>query len=224
MHRAHQPWLLALALAVGCAPGKSELSVTVDATGMIASLDHLQVALTDSTGRHAGPYSIAVPGGTIPPSTNFALAFSKDVHGTVNVTVSAVDNAGSSLASGAGDVDVQPSHQANLTVTLAGGTTGGDGGDTTDMTVIPGYHLVFSVQPSNTNVATPLSPSVSVVLTDGNGATIPVSDPVTQRRLDGERRALLRAELAVEGVGRDVARRDQVVAQSGNPIRFQELK
>lgn len=179
MHRAHQPWLLALALAVGCAPGKSELSVTVDATGMIASLDHLQVALTDSTGRHAGPYSIAVPGGTIPPSTNFALAFSKDVHGTVNVTVSAVDNAGSSLASGAGDVDVQPSHQANLTVTLAGGTTGGDGGDTTDMAVIPGYHLVFSVQPSNTNVATPLSPSVSVVLTDGNGATIPVSDPVT---------------------------------------------
>ncbi len=179
--RAHATFVaLVCAAVVGCAPGKSELSVTVDATGQLSGIDHLAVSVTDPANRHAGPYSLAVPGGTIPPSVSFALAFGSDVKGTVTVAVSAVDGNGTTLTSTQGPVQITPSHSATLSLTLDGSVVpgGGDGG-MGDMAVIPGYHLVFSTQPANGTVNTALAPSVTVTLTDGSGATIMANDAVT---------------------------------------------
>ena len=166
-------------VAIGCAPGKSELSVTVDATGQLSGVDHLQVSLTDAASRHAGPYSIAVPGGAIPPPVDFALAFGKDVDGTLTVDVSAVDASGTPLGIGEGRVAVTPSHSSSVTITIDGGIVPGGDGGTDDMAVIPGYHLVFTTQPANGMVNSALAPSVTVTLTDGSGATVPATMPVT---------------------------------------------
>jgi len=166
-------------VAIGCAPGKSELSVSVDATGQLDGVDHLEVSLTDASNRHAGPYSIAVPGGTIPPTVDFALAFGKDVKGTLTVAVGAVDASGTPLGSGQGQVAVTPSHSSSVTITIDGGIVPGGDGGAGDMAVVPGYHLVFTTQPTNGMVNNALAPSITVTLTDGTGATVPATMPVT---------------------------------------------
>lgn len=132
--------LLAVALAAGCADGKSALTVHVTSDGAIGGIDHFAVTVAELTTPPAmvGPLTVAAPGGSIPPDQTFTLVFDSNVHATVDVSVSAVDASGATLSKGDAMIAVSPSQHEDVTVTLpstgggdmgAGGGGGSGGGD-----------------------------------------------------------------------------------------------
>src|SRR5207248_1502769 len=132
--------LVVLALAAGCADGKSALTVHVTSDGTIGGIDHFAVTVAEVTTPPAmvGPLSVPASGGSIPPDQTFTLVFDSNVRATVEVSVDAVDAGGATLSSGNAMIAVSPSHHEDVTVTLpsagvgdmgAGGGGGGGGGD-----------------------------------------------------------------------------------------------
>ena len=147
--------MLLVALA-GCAPGKSIVTVTVDADAAspIGPVDHFVVTPSDDAGHTA---AVTVPvGATIPPAATFSLRFDATVKETVHVAVAAVDGSGVTLGSATGDVAVKPSATTTLALTLtapaAVGTT-----------------LAFTVQPSDAAVKSSIKPPVQVTVQDAAG-------------------------------------------------------
>ena len=79
-------------------------------------------------------------------AVDFTLAFGKDVKGSVDVLVAALDASGATLASSEGKADITPSHSASVTITLDGGVVAADGG-AGDLAVVPG-DITSSSRPS----------------------------------------------------------------------------
>ncbi len=105
---------------LGCAPGQSVVVVTVDASGTVSGAARLAFAF-DNAGQSATA-TLALPGApiTIPPARRASFVFDKDRSGALGITVDALDGAGHRLATGAATTTLQPSTQADVTVTLGG--------------------------------------------------------------------------------------------------------
>jgi hypothetical protein len=118
-----------LALASGCAPGRSVVEVTVRSDEGVADVDALGVFVTVD-GQHAVPIAVPIAAGPVTidathPQT-FDLVFDASRSGTLDVQVNAVTNR-VATASGVGEGTLAPSRTLSLTVTLIAGSPG-DGG------------------------------------------------------------------------------------------------
>jgi photosystem II stability/assembly factor-like uncharacterized protein len=145
---------------VGCADGKSVVTVTLDAEqGDTFDVASLRVVPSDSAGRMD---TITVPvGRTIPPAYELGLRFDASVRGSIHVDVQALDGTGAPIGAAAGDVVVAPSKSLSLPLTLR--------------RVIgppPGSSLAFVVQPSDAIANGTIKPPVQVAVKDAGGATV----------------------------------------------------
>ncbi len=92
--------LLLFALAVGCSTrGGIEVEVTSGPT--VSNVDHFHVGITDSIGRVATSDIPLSQGAVIPPPQYFALEFDSGFSGEVTLSLTAVDPAGTILATAA---------------------------------------------------------------------------------------------------------------------------
>lgn len=137
-----------LSLTAACAPGDSVLTVTVTADPGLAAIDTLTATVSDTAGR-TGTAQAKV-GATIPPDYQLSLRFDSGVRGTVHVVLQGSDGAGTTLANGSGDVEVEPSRNQTLTIKL------------TSVKLPPkDAKLAFTVQPMNGLTKTAL-PAIKV--------------------------------------------------------------
>ena len=158
---------LVVALA-GCAPGKSIVTVTLDADSPTAIIDHLTVMATDTNSHKSGSVGSIAVGAAIPPAYTFSLRFDASVRSTVHLAITAVDGSGTAIGTAGGDVAVKPSATVHLGLTL-----------TPVVAPPPGSTLAFMAQPTDT-LAKATIPTVSVVVQDGNGATVTTTNiPIT---------------------------------------------
>lgn len=168
MRRAVTTLALALALAAGCAPGKSIVTVTVTADAMspIGPIATLTVTPSDAAGRK-GMVTVPVHA-TVPPSYVFSLRFDAGVKGSVHLALTALDDAGAAIGSGAADVTVTPSHTTATSIQL-GRVVGPPQGAT----------LSFTAQPMDSLARTALPP-VRVSVLDAGGAPVTATNvPIT---------------------------------------------
>jgi hypothetical protein len=115
--------LLALCLFLGCADGRSVVSVTVESTAMLAGVDRAAVRVSNlTTGRAADPVLVPAPSATLPPPLTFALVFDASVRGTILVAVDLLEKNGSLLATGQRSIAVAPSNSYSLTISVDNGT------------------------------------------------------------------------------------------------------
>jgi photosystem II stability/assembly factor-like uncharacterized protein len=160
--------LVALALLAGCAPGKSIVTVTLDADAAapVGPIAGLTVTPSDASG-HKDTISIPV-GATIPPAYTFSLRFDASVKTTIHLSIVALDDNGQAIGSASGDVDVKPSATARLPLTL-----------TPLVPPPPGSTLAFTTQPTDALKNTALAPVRVTVLDAGGAAVTSTNVPIT---------------------------------------------
>lgn len=155
-------------LVAGCAPGHSIVTVTVtaDASMPVGPIATLAVTPSDAAG-HKGMVTVPVHA-TVPPSYVFSLRFDATVKGNVHLALTALDDGGMAIGSGAGDVTVTPSHTMATTINLG--------------RVVPpptGATLAFTTQPMDALAKTTL-PAVRVTVLDAGGNPVTSTNvPIT---------------------------------------------
>jgi hypothetical protein len=116
--------MIASLAALGCSPGHGLVTLTVTTTAgtSLAGLDAVAIKLTDRShtpARAAQPFTVAVPGGAIPPSLSVALAFGGDVNGAVDIEADA-QAGGATIASATTTVSVKPYQAGSAMLSFAG--------------------------------------------------------------------------------------------------------
>ena len=162
--------LLCVAAAIGCADGRSVVTLTITADAAIGNIDRLHLVATDDA-RHvdASPIEIAVAGHTLPPDVTVPLAAPARIHGGLTLAVTALAADGTTVAAGSTDVTIAPSKSFAATVKLS-----------------PMLHraLSFVTQPASAKPDAALG-GVQVAIVDDAGATLADATDVVSLTLAG---------------------------------------
>ncbi len=120
--------LLAATAAAGCAPGRSVLTLAISANPPLASVDSLEIAVTDAARSPARSTiaSVTVQAG-LPPERSFSFVLPAEVSGMVTVTVTA-HGSGGVLGTVSKQVAIEPSEVARASLSIGGGGGGGGSG------------------------------------------------------------------------------------------------
>jgi hypothetical protein len=117
--------LLLAAAAAGCAPGRSVLTLAISADPPLASVDSLEIVVTDAA--HSPPRSavatVTVQAG-LPPERTFSFVLPAEISGMVTVAVTA-HGGGGALGTVSKQVAVAPSEVASASLSIGRG--GGSG-------------------------------------------------------------------------------------------------
>lgn len=153
--------LLAALAVAGCANKGTLVVVTVDSSSPLATVASLHVSA--SAGGRTRDYSIPLSSAGIPPARTFGITVPPSIGGTFAVTVDALDDGGTTLASAHGEMPLHKGARVDIGLDLSGGggSDGGAGdGGAPDMTT-PAIALATT---------TPL-----VLVRQGGSATVPLT-------------------------------------------------
>lgn len=109
--------LLGSLLGAGCGAGKAVVSLTVESGGAIGKVVSLRITASQGGRSQSQSYS---QGSEISLPVTLGLVFDKGISGGTHLDVGALDGAGTKLATGTVDVNVEPSKSTSARVILLG--------------------------------------------------------------------------------------------------------